>query len=664
MSESVPTVEDLLRKALFVPCESKQELHDWFEVYLGLDFPDVIVNDESNSSPMDMAWMVYDAFRCRRFNLPDKAKYVELSEIMAYASRDSFKTLGVAALEVVVMLHMSLSVAHMAAIEKQAKKAQQYVKEFFSKDHLRDFLSVKNETRIEVSRYTNRVSGVEMNQAEYEDLTPPEKAQCDRKWNYLAIVICTMAGANSEHVPFMVVDEVDVVLKQNVLAYEEAKLIPSPWQGVRPITLYTSTRKFSFGLVQKELDEAQETGLKAIHWNIIDVTERCLPERHLPDEPRIPIYFREPGGQQRGIALGESDFQLLSDEKKKEYHKLEGFAGCLKNCKLFFACKGQLATKQTGNSPLLKNIDHTVGQFRKISPGMANAQLLCKKPSEEGLIFARLDREIHMITAAEMAEKITGDPYPENFTKAQLIALMKDRGMTFASGMDHGHAHNFAVVTGGIDGHRAFIIDVQAAAELELAHKIKLLSDVFGDPRAPFETKTGMAIEPKLYGDTADPSSNKSIRKAGFKIVDWKKLPDSVYGGIEAVRSKIDPAVGEPEIYFLAGDPGVELLFLRMSKYHWTLDDAGRPTNIPDEENDDEVDACRYLIMNEFKPKGRLTANIDERPKGAPKPIYALPTQDNYLQHFIQEALGIPAGEEPMATTSASGKSGRFFWDI
>jgi hypothetical protein len=668
VSESVPTEQDLLRKALFVPCESKQELHDWFEVYLGIDFPDTIVSEDSNSSPMDMAWLVYDAFRSRRYNLPHKDQYKEIREIMAYASRDSFKTLGVAALEVVVMLHMSLSVAHMAAIEKQAKKAQQYVKESFNKEHLRDFLTIKNETRIEVTRYANRLTGVQLTQAEFEELSPPEKTEYDRKWNYLTIVVCTMAGANSEHVPFMVVDEVDVVLKQNVPAYEEAKLIPSPWQGVRPITLYTSTRKFSFGLVQKELDEAEETGLLAIHWNIVDVTEKCPPERHLPQEPKIPIWYREPGGQNRGISLSEDDFKLLSDEKKKDFKQTEGFVGCLKNCKFFFACRGQLASKQKEkDSPLsmLKEIDHSQGLFRKVSPGMGNAQLLCKKPSEEGLIFARLDREIHMLTAAEMAEKITGDEYEPNFTKAQLLALMKDRGMTFSSGMDHGHAHNFAVVTGGLDGHRAFIIDVQSAAELELAHKIKLLTDVFGDPKLPVEEKKGMGIEPKIYGDTADPGSNKSIRKAGFKIADWKKGPDSVYHGIEVLRSKIDPAIGDPEIFFLSGDPGVELLYLRMSKYHWTLDEAGRPTNIPDDENDDEVDACRYLIMNEFKPRGAVIAALDDKPKDEKSsPIYTVPTEQNYLSMFIQEALGMAPGQESTPTVSSQGKSGRFIWDI
>jgi hypothetical protein len=455
------------------------------------------------------------------------------------------------------------------------------------------------------------------------------------------------------------VDEVDVIPGHNRRAYEEAKLIPSPWKGVAPITLYTSTRKFSFGLVQDELDNAHDSGLKVAHWNIIDVTEKCPPSRHLPTEPQIPIWSMDPTGQQKGKSISQEEFNTLSDEKKALYHKKMGYAGCLKNCKLFFACKGALATKQTDrptSKDLLKSIDHTTGLFRKVSPGMANAQLLCKKPSEEGLIYASLDRQRHMLTAAQMASKITGDEYPADFTKLDLIALMKDRGMVFASGMDHGHAHNFAVVTSAIDGNRCFVFDVQAAPELELDHKIALMTAVF---------KEGFKIDPRIYGDTADPSSNKSIAKRGFHMMSWKKLPDSVYGGIEIVRTKLNPALGDPTLYFLAEDPGVELLFARMSKYHWMLDDAGRPTNIPDEENDDECDAVRYLIMNEFKPKGKVAASRETPNNIADQAHTPQPTVNNYLNHFINESLGIVEGDDAPAVVSGSkGHQGRFRWDM
>jgi hypothetical protein len=49
-----------------------------------------------------------------------------------------------------------------------------------------------------------------------------------------------------------------------------------------------------------------------------------------------------------------------------------------------------------------------------------------------------------------------------------------------------------------------------------------------------------------------------------------------------------------------------------MSTYHWVIDQAGKVTDIPDEEQDDEVDALRYLCQNLFGPKGRpLVASVN-----------------------------------------------------
>lgn len=658
--------QEALRSALFVPCETKEALKDWIRCYLGndLDLPDTIVSQDSTTSPMDFIWHIYDAFRCRRFNLPEQAKYNDLVDLMAYASRDSFKTLGASILEVVVLMHMSLSVAHMAAIDRQAKKAQQYVKDFISAPIIRDFVTVRNETRVEITRYTHRVTGKDLTEPEFLSLSPVEQDEYDRRWNYIAIVICTLAGANSEHVPFMVVDEVDTIPSHNIVAYGEAKMIPSPWQGVRPITLYISTRKTSFGLVQQELNDAHETGMQVLHWNIIDVTHACAPERHLPEGGKIPIYYVEPAGQTRGSAISEEAYKELPEEKQQLYTKTEGYKGCLSNCKLFFACKGNLANKQPGTSELLKTIDHTTGLFRKVAPHTANAQLLCKKPSEEGLIYPRMDRTTHVLTAAQIAEKITGDKYDPKFTRAQLVSLCKERGCEFTAGIDHGFSHNFAVVTGVKDGNRIFIIDVQAVAELELAHKVALLKRLYEEI---------LQIDPRIWPDTSEPGSNTTIRKAKFRVQDWVKGKDSVTGGIEIVRGKLYPAFGDPQMYFLADDVGVEMLFSRMSRYHWTMDAAGRPTNVPDEyvskdEMDDECDAARYMIMNEFKPRGSVLAGAEtSTPKHQPSPE-APPTQQTYLTHFINQHLGLTDLEvddqQSVSQDGASGRSGRFIWSM
>jgi hypothetical protein len=70
------------------------------------------------------------------------------------------------------------------------------------------------------------------------------------------------------------------MLFQNERAYREAKYIPGFIKGRFPITIKTSTRKFAFGLMQQEIDEAPKAKEKILQWNIIDVTERCPEERH------------------------------------------------------------------------------------------------------------------------------------------------------------------------------------------------------------------------------------------------------------------------------------------------------------------------------------------------------------------------------------------------
>lgn len=657
-------VSDALRAALFEICNTPEELHQWVECYLGIDLPAQTVHESSNSNPLMAVWTVYDVFRSRVLNLSEKSKYSDWSEVMAYASRDSFKTLGAAVLEVIVMLHFSLSVAHMAAIEQQSKKAQQYVKSFFNKPFLKDFVTQKDGRRVEVTRFVHKVNGNSINEKQYNQLPSSIQMEFERKWTYIRIILCTLEDTNSEHVPFFVVDEVDVIRGESIKAYEESKLIPTAWQGIRPLTLYISTRKSTFGLVQQEIDKSTESGLQLLHWNIIDVTEACPPERHLPEEPKIPIYYHEPEKQTKGHAISEEAYEALPDQKKEIYRKTEGYAGCLKNCKLFFACKGALATKQSNRKTFFKKeIDYTVGLFRKLGPGMANAQLLCLKPSEEGLIYPRLDEEIHKKTAPQIAKMITGEEYPENFSKLDLLRLMEDNGAVWIAGIDHGYTHWFAVTTYAKIGNKAFVIDFQGMPELELDDKILLLENTW---------RKNLKIEPeRIYADTAEPDSNNTLKRKGkFHITPWTKGKDSVVAGIEILRMKIQPAVGDPEIFFLADDPGVDLLFKHLIQYHWQIDKAGRYTNIPSEENDDGPDSIRYGVMNEFMPKGGIRTSEDVINTASKQEVVQGPTSKNYLKYHIDQALGINPNslipnDQPIGESSDSrGKKGRLIWNF
>jgi len=585
---------------------------------------------------MDMLWETYE----RAIKNDDPT----FNRVLYFASRDSFKTLGAAILEVLAVMHLDRDVAHMAAIESQSRKSQQYVKKFLSSPILRDYVVGDNQEITWIVRYLHKGTGDNLTEDQFKELPKTEQDLCEEVRHFIRIVICTMAGANSEHVPLFVVDEVDVV--RDPRAYEEAKFIPAPRDGKMPITVLTSTRKFSFGLVQKEIDQARETGLKIRHWNIIDVTQACPPERHKPDLPKLTVYRSD----EELRAVSEATFEEMSPERQDKYVRDENvMAGC-STCKLYPMCQGRLATKQTSRSSLLKPIDHTINQFYTASLPNAQAQLLCKKPSTEGLIYPQFDRDVHMLTASEMAERITGDKYPETLTKTELVAIMKAQGMKPSAGMDFGYTHNFAAVAGFTDGYRAYCIEVMSQAELDPVQKVEL------------SKKQLKYFDPVIYPDPEDPGMAKILRKSGFRMKEWKKTPGSVRGGIDIVRMLMRPAVGEPRFYLLAGDEGCELLAKRISAYHWALQPDGTIGKDPDDELDDECDALRYWLMNVFAPRGTLKVGRDplqQTPEEQAR--HRLETAERKWFNQILAENGVNDNAEG---TLGAGSQGSFKWNI
>lgn len=673
MSEAVPNEGDILRKVLFVPMASKESLHTWIQVYLGLNMPDQIVDPDSNSSPMDMIWEIYHKALANNDE--------DFSRVMAYASRDSMKTLGAAVLEVLMLLHLDRDIIHMAAIKDQSEKAQEYVKGFFRLPYLRDFVVGDNKSEVVIVRYYNDATGDSLNTEQYKNLLEQEKSAFREIRRYVRIVVCTLQSTNGQHAPFFVVDEVDVVPKQHRQAYQEAKSIPAIRDGWEPITLLTSTRKFAWANVQQELNEASKTGLVVRHWNIIDVTERCPASRHLPHLPKIQIYHSPDLLE----ATDETGFKKLTPEQQSKWQVNEGYQGCLSKCKLFAMCRGHLATRQKDHpkkvnsrngkeewvekpAPLLKSIPFTTNKFRQLPLDMAKAQLLCWKPSLEGLIYPYLDREKHVITAANIANKVTGEGYdPATFGVNELFALLLAREVKWVAGVDFGFSHNFAVVLMAVDGNRAFVVGCWSQPELDPAEKIDLLD------------RTIKQYEPIIYPDMASPDMVKFLKKKGYRVREWDKGPGSVIGGIEAVRYKIRTGLGDPGLFFLKGDSGCEVLFDRLSLYHWALGNDGKPTNEPDEEvtdgvGDDECDALRYAVMNTFKNAGKVV--VSEDPVKIPTPVQVITVQEtnrqqqaSWAKQMLDHAFGGTSSLEELQSeepgqSGSKGRKGGFFWDI
>jgi hypothetical protein len=456
----------LQRKLLFTPCASRKGFQRFLIDYMGLDFPDQKVDPESTGSPLDIFWAVYQAGVTNDMDFPRR--------VLLYASRDSYKTLGVAALELLAMLHMRRSLVHLASIEAQAGKAQEYLRNFMQRPGLDEFRVGDNKRSLAIAWAEGKSTGNILTWHEYKALDVVSRREYTPHSHYAKVLVNTPQSSNSDHVPFMVVDEVDLIRFPR--AYEEAKLIPSTQKGADgvvhpPITILTSTRKFSGGLVQKEIDDAQKTGLAVRHFNLLDVTERCPDNRHHPKLPMEQFYVSEETLETITPVAYQKLLEVDQKRAKLFVPKL-AYQGCTRNCTIFAACQGRLAGVKSTNA-LLKDLTDTIGKFRDVSVDMAKAQLMCWRPGNEGAVFPHFSRATHTMDVNAMWRELTGDEPPANLTKARLIQKMQERRCRFVAGIDWGYTHSTAVVVMAIDGRRAFIIEAFEIPGLELAQKIE-----------------------------------------------------------------------------------------------------------------------------------------------------------------------------------------------
>lgn len=642
--------EKALREILFIPCETKEHLHAWVKAYLDLDLPSSTVChtdtdfDPSNSNPMDFLWEVYDAAR-----RGDRTK----TRFLYYAARGCYKSVIASVVETLCFFHLRRDVGHMAANTAQSKIVQKYLRQYLQRPVLRDFMTSKNESEISVTWYENS-DGEKLTPAEFKKLKEelPQNAKMYVEKTYMTkIVVATLGGANGLHCSMMVMDELDLTSADII---SEAAMIPAPGKesGEPAMVLMTSSRKFALGPVQTAIDNAHKTGLNLRHWNVVDVTRACPPERHRPDLPKLKVFY----SNDTMTTIDNKSYSDLPEEERKSFKEDQAYEGCVKNCRLFAMCRGRLATEQKSDSSLLRHVADTQELFAGLSDvEKAQSQLMNWKPSRAGMIYPRMSRVLHVLSAAQIASMITGEEHPSTFGKRDLINFFATQDVRYYVGIDHGFNHCFAGVLGVKVGGLMFIIDAFEIPGLELDGKIRLMDSRF------------KKFDPVVFADTSHPGDNKSIGKAGFKMRKWTKGPGSVFDGIGVVRMKLSPVLGrKPELYFLAGDPGVEVLFERLLKYAWVIDtNTGEPTNEPNEKDDDGCDALRYLVMNVFAPKGSFKGSVgvgdEEKPRNpvmglvdanvSDKVKKTMVRQQNWnqvLQHigFPQDSKSITAEDE------------------
>jgi hypothetical protein len=551
---------------MFQPLNSVAEVRDWIRFYLDLEIPLEITDPDSTSSPLDAIWQIYQVFKN---NSGD-----ETPGAIIMSCREGMKTVSVSLLEILLLLHFQLDIAHAAAVESQSSVGIKYIESFM----------FKIEPLVVARGWTN----LTQNKRTIQYKTPEQKTP------YIKVLICTPRGMNSLHANVLFLDELDLA---DPAALKEAKNIVGYSKGIFGMTVYLSTRKYAFGNMNDALDKSKEMNYKVLNWNIMDVTERCPPKRHLPDQPKQDRYV---ANALPLVQLTQEQYDYLPPTEKVKYTLIkDAYAGCAK-CPLLPVCKMRLASKpESASGGFYKPIQAVIQKFRENDADTAEAQLMCWKPGSEGLVFPRFKKDENKAEPNKTNVMSVGDAY-EAFTGTinphvsfeVFLRTLQVAGIELFAGVDWGFTHDAVIV----------IVAKMPTGEIWLL-------DCFASPGLEFSDmlEQGMRFRDrykpqKWFCDPAYPANVKSFNKNAMRSPAFTK---DIAAGIEAMRSKITNAAGS-RFFKIIKTADTQKVINAMGKHRFLLDGAGNPTAKPDDEPQvaDICDTLRYIGQNLFPVKG------------------------------------------------------------
>ena len=564
--EGLTDIESLKAKIFLNRPETKEDLRNWISAFLGLDLPDTHLDGEgSNSSPMESVWLSYKTYLDNSGDITPG--YILLS------ARDAGKTLGASVFAVVALVFFNASICWLASIEPQSKIALNNIQSFIQK--LKPYLEFHKRI-LESSNARNL-----------------ELVDSQGKRSQINILVATMASVNGKHVNLTLCDEVDLIRDPRVL--DEVQAVASLIGNQFPLKLYLSTRKFAFGQMELLIQKREEMGLKLLKWDILDVTEYCPPSRHKPETKEVRYIHPEPPLKN----LSQKEYDDLTSSERKQYEAIEAYGGC-SSCKLLSQCKTRLAHRSPKDQGMLwKKIDHTINMFKSMSPDMATAQLLCRRPSQSGLVYPRFSENENVISIDQAFFELLGEE-TKGASLKELVAKLKELKIPIYVSGDWGSTASQAfVVSAALPLGKWWIIDAYAIPDLEFDDVLKL----------------GMTIRDeynpvKWFMDTNQPAFIKAFKKNGMACAKFDK---DVMAGIESTRKMILDSSGSRKLKVIKHDR-TEIVLEGFRKHHFKLDSLGNPTQHPDDGKawSDICDSIRYLAQNIYGFKGGVPSMATE----------------------------------------------------
>jgi hypothetical protein len=260
-------------------------------------------------------------------------------------------------------------------------------------------------------------------------------------------------------------------------------------------------------------------------------------------------------------------------------------------CPLAADCDGR-ARGADGYFP----IDDAIAQHTRASRAAWEAEMLCIRPSAEGLVFNEFDPRRHV------------------------APLAYNPALPLYRAIDFGYANPFVCLWVQVDDNRGLVAwaTKPQSVDPDLARvQIRVIAEYLARERPIGEhARTIAARDPgPVLATYADPAGwqrtdvtgtgpCQELAAMGIKV----RTPRAgILEGVELLRRLLKNRGGGPERAGLVIDPSCRWLVRAMQEYHWDEADDGRRGERPAKDGSDHpIDALRYLATGLFLKRGQL----------------------------------------------------------
>lgn len=390
----------------------------------------------------------------------------------------------------------------------------------------------------------------------------------------------TNKNCNGPHVPFVAVDEIDTVSGEGLKAFKEISGMLDSKGSQTALRVGISTRKSTYGLMNAQMENAEEQGRVVRKWTAMEFFERCDDKRS--GKKTIDMYMI----QDDMIAITEDKYKLVSQEKKKDYVKYKMLEGCA-TCPVASICLTD-AKKQMCTSNMLKPLDEFIKKVLSEGSDWALAQLMNLKPSVEGIIFREFDERLHVLEWNDMWKRLTGKDFPGICTHDIFVNKCLELHLPSYAGVDWGWSSPSTVVYFFVDKRdNIYVVRGDGMTHVSQPAWIHYM-----------KTKYQRMYRCHMYfPDIADGGAVSEMKMAGLPVTD--NIDKAIMPGIQVIKRFLRTPGMEVPKFFVAKET-CQPLIKEFNQYHFKSDASGEVVDIPEDKNNHWIDALRYPMMSLF----------------------------------------------------------------